>query len=144
MKTFADRVIEALAEHERLLQQVGLMKKQIGEHLKNCPVMLQSAVWSSNAEYNQFYDEKGLVKTHLWHAFNDLIDSDSGYGQCRMEYDDQENYLTDPWNDDTRCDHCYAAWRVIQDRKDVRQKLGSARRAIRALGKSAMKVAPCS
>jgi hypothetical protein len=57
-----------------------------------------------------------------------------------MSYDDQENYLTDPWNDDTRCEHCYAAWRLIQDRKEVRQQLGRVKRSLRQLGKSALKV----
>lgn len=133
------RFVIALANHERLLQQVGQMKKQIGAHLAECPVMKKAGDWKLSAhETKDLFDEKGLVKTHLWGAFNELIEG--SYGMVRMESDDQENYLTDPWNDDTRCDHCYAAWKVIQERKEVRQELGRARRALRQLGKSALKV----
>ena len=45
-----------------------------------------------------------------------------------------------PLNEKTRCEHCFAAWRLIQDRKEVRQKLGNAKRSLRQLGKSALKV----
>lgn len=137
---FETRVITALANHERLLQQVGQMKKQIGAHLAECPVMKKASDWNISAQdAKDVYDEKtGLVKTHLWGAFNELIEG--SYGMVRMDRDDQENYLTDPWSDETRCEHCYAAWRVIQERRDVRQELGSARRALRMLGKSALKV----
>lgn len=139
---FETRVITALANHERLLQQVGQMKKQIGAHLAECPVMKKANDWTISAHDSKgLYDEKtGLVKTHLWGAFNEL--TEGSYGMVRMDRDDQENYLTDPWCDETRCDHCYAAWRVIQDRRDVRQELGQARRALRMLGKSALKVVP--
>jgi hypothetical protein len=138
---FEARVITALANHERLLQQVGQMKKQIGAHLAECPVMKKASDWTLSAtETKDLFDEKGLVKTHLWGAFNELIEG--SYGMVRMDSDDQENYLTDPWCDETRCEHCYAAWRVIQERKEVRQELGRARRSLRQLGKSAMKVTP--
>jgi len=137
------RVITALANHERLLQQVGQMKKQIGAHLAECPVMKKANDWSISAQDSKdIYDEKtGLVKTHLWGAFNELVEGSHG-GMVRMNLDDQENYLTDPWCDETRCDHCYAAWRVIQDRRDVRQELGQARRTLRMLGKLALRVMP--
>ena len=136
------RIIASLANHERLLQQVGQMKKQIGENLLKCPVMIRvNSEDIGSAEWDSLYDQKGLVKTHLWAAFNTTIESDYG-GQIQMDRDDQENYLTDPWNDETPCEHCYAAWRVIQERKEVRQELGRARRSLRMLGKSALKVAP--
>lgn len=137
------RVITALANHERLLQRVSQMKKQIGAHLAECPVMKRANDWNISAQDSKdIYDEKtGLVKTHLWGAFNELVEGSHG-GMVRMNLDDQENYLTDPWCDETRCDHCYAAWRVIQDRRDVRQELGQARRTLRMLGKSALKVVP--
>lgn len=138
---FEARVIAALANHERLLQQVGLMKKQIGEHINACPIMKKAMDWDTpESERAELQDSKGMIKTHLWGAFNELIDG--SYGMVRMEVDDQENYLTDPWCDETRCDHCYAAWKVIQARKEVRQHLGRARRSLRQLGKSALKVAP--
>lgn len=139
--TLESKVVAALANHERLLQQVGQMKTQITENLLKCPVMISANTMEyGTEEWNKLYDQKGLIKTHLWGAFNELIEG--SWGMVRMDRDDQENYLTDPWCDETRCEHCYAAWKVIQDRKDVRQKLGSARRAIRQLGKSAMKVSP--
>lgn len=89
-------------------------------------------------EYYGLMDQKGLVKTHLWEAFNETVESDYG-NQVSMNSDDQEIHLTE---EDTGCEHCYAAWRVIRDRREVRQKLGSARRALRMLGKSALKVLP--
>ena len=136
---FESRVITALANHERLLQQIGQMKKQITAHLSECPVMKK--VNSLDIPLNEYYglmDQKGLVKTHLWEALNETVESDYG-NQVSMNSDDQEIHLTE---EDTGCEHCYAAWRVIQDRREVRQELGSARRALRMLGKSALKVQP--
>lgn len=139
MKTFEERVVAALAQHERLLQQIGAIKKQISKHLTECPVMKRVMDPDiGQLEYDGLISDKGLVKTHLWEAFNETIESDYG-NQVQMQYDDQEIHLTE---EDTGCEHCYDAWREIQDRKGVRQELGAARRAIRALGKSAMKVAP--
>ncbi|QLG93739.1 hypothetical protein HZF02_18055 [Pseudomonas yamanorum] len=136
---FQTRVITALANHERLLQQVAQMKKQIGAHLADCPAMKKANDPDTiGDDYYALIDQKGLVKTHLWEAFNNTVESDYG-NQVLMSYDDQEIHLTE---EDTGCEHCYAAWRVIQYRKDVRQELGRARRALRMLGKSALKVAP--
>ena len=133
------RVMSALANHERLLQQVSQMKKQIGAHLAECPVMQKAGDWTLSAEQTKdLYDEKMRVKTHLWEAFNETVESDYG-NQVLMGYEDQEIHLTE---EDTGCEHCYAAWTVIQERRDVRQELGRARRALRMLGKSALKVVP--
>lgn len=141
--SLAEKVIASLANHERLMQQVGVMKIQIGKHIEACPVSEKLSVHYAGIEkHDELIDKKtGRAKTHLWHAFNDLVEHDSGYGMSHMSYDDQENYLTDPWNDETRCEHCFAAWRLIQDRKEVRQELGKAKRSLRQLGKSALKVA---
>jgi hypothetical protein len=134
---FETRVITALANHERLLQQVGQMKKQIGAHLAECPVMKKANHPDTiGDDYYALIDQKGLVKTHLWEAFNETVESDYG-NPILMDRDEQQDYLA---QEDIGCEHCYAAWRVIQDRKDVRQELGSARRALRMLGKSALKV----
>lgn len=134
---FETRVITALANHERVLQQVGQMKKQIGAHLAECPVMKKANDWNISAQDSKdLYDEKMLVKTHLWGAFNETVEGDYG-NPVLMDRDEQQDYLA---QDDTGCEHCYAAWQVIQDRRDVRQELGRARRALRMLGKSALKV----
>jgi len=140
--TLEQKIIASLANHERLMQQVGVMKAQIGKHIDACPVSQKLSIHYAGGEnQDELIDRAtGRAKTHLWYAFNDLIEHDSGYGMSHMSYDDQENYLTDPWNDDTRCEHCYAAWRLIQDRKEIRQELGNAKRSLRQLGKSALKV----
>ena len=136
---FESHVITALANHERLIQQIGQMKRQISAHLAECPVMKKiNSPDIATDEYYGLMDQKGLVKTHLWEAFNETVESDYG-NQVRMHSDDQEIHLTEEY---TGCEHCYAAWRVIRDRREVRQELGSARRALRMLGKSAMKVMP--
>ena len=136
---FETRVITALANHERLLQQIGQMKKQITAHLARCSVMKKVNTPDIPAdEYYGLMDQKGLIKTHLWEAFNETVESDYG-NQVSMNSDDQEIHLTE---EDTGCEHCYAAWRVIRERREVRQQLGSARRALRMLGKSALKVQP--
>lgn len=133
------RVLIALANHERLLQQIGQMKKQITAHLAECPVMKKvNSPDIATDEYYGLMDQKGLVKTHLWEAFNETVESDYG-NQVSMNSDDQEIHLTE---EDTGCEHCYAAWRVIRSRREVRQELGSARRSLRMLGKSALKVMP--
>lgn len=136
---FGVKALVALATHEDLMQRVAVMKVQIGKHIQACPVSEKLSIhYAGLANHDALIDEKtGRAKTHLWHAFNDLVDHDSGYGKAHMSLDDQENYLTDPWDDESRCEHCYAAWKLIQERKEVRQQLGIAKRSIRALGKVA-------
>ena len=136
---FETRVITALANHERLLQQIGQMKKQIGAHLAECPVMKKvNHPDTIGDDYYALIDQKGLVKTHLWDAFNETVEGDYGSPQL-LDRDEQQDFLAD---EDTGCEHCYAAWRVIQERRDVRQELGCARRSLRMLGKSALKALP--
>lgn len=136
---FETRVITALANHERLLQQVGQMKKQIGAHLAECPVMKTVNNPDTNQRvFDGLIDQKGLVKTHLWDAFNETIEGDYGSPNL-LDRDEQQDFLVD---EETGCEHCYAAWQVIQARRDVRQELGNARRSLRMLGKSALKVVP--
>lgn len=137
-QSFEARVVVALAKHEVLLQQLGQMKKQISAHLAECPVMKTINHPDTTGEaYYALMDQKGLVKTHLWEAFNETVESDYG-NQVLMDSDDQEIHLTE---EDTGCEHCYAAWLVIRKRRDIRQELGCVRRSLRMLGKSAIKVA---
>ncbi|WP_406833795.1 hypothetical protein [Pseudomonas asiatica] len=137
---FEARVIASLANHERLLQQNATMKKQVSKHLNDCPIQKRALDWDTpECERYELQDGKGRIKTHLWQAFNRQVAG--AWGPILMDPDEQENYLTDPWNDESRCEHCHAAWKLIQARKEVRQELGKAKRSIRMLGKSALKIA---
>lgn len=138
--TFEAKVIASLANHERLLQQNADMKKQISKHLNGCPIQKKALDWDTpESERYELQDGKGRIKTHLWQAFNREIAG--AWGSIPMDPDEQENYLTDPWNDESRCEHCHAAWKLIQARKEVRQELGKARRSLRMLGRSAVRIA---
>lgn len=137
---FEARVIASLVNHERLLQQNATMKAQVSKHLNDCPIQKKALDWDTpETERYELQDDKGRIKTHLWQAFNSEVAG--AWGPILMDPDEQENYLTDPWNDETRCEHCYAAWKLIQARKQVRQELGKAKRSLRMLGKSALKIA---
>jgi hypothetical protein len=122
----AERMIEALARHERAMQHLAEIKDQIGNSLRQCPIEIQvQGLWQSIVETGHLFDEKGRTKTHLWHALNGRGDGDV------------IEYLAD---DETGCPHCAKAFALILQRKDARQELGVARRLIRHYGKLALAV----
>ncbi len=130
----AEKMIAALARHERAHQAVAGFKVRIGDALALCPVSVKYAE-QADLPYSEFrteamLDNRGYVMTHLNDALTET--SDDGYGLDAEEIND---YLHD---EDTGCEHCLQAWRHIIERKAARQELGNARRLIRFYGKQAM------
>lgn len=128
-----ERMIEALARHERAIQAVASLKTKIGEELSKCSVEAElERRWKDTGYPGELVDSKVYTKTHLWEALNERA-GDGGYGERGLNAGEIVEHLAD-----SECQHCMAAWELIQQRKDARQELGIARRLIRHYGKKAL------
>jgi|SRR5690625_364393 len=125
------RCIHALADHEHYLSAEQGITKRIAELIDSCELPKKKNKYGL-VECDT--DEKGRSKTHLWEAYNADTECDSGYGMRRYSPDEVEQYLAE-----SECRHCISAYRLIQQRKNIRKELGRARRSIRRLGKESVK-----
>lgn len=155
MKTFAERVIEALARHERAAGELGKIKKRIVAELEKCPITVEAYGCSSidspglsmnnvsQKDFDRLWDGS-RVRHHL-HQVLQLTYHD-GYEydrerkldawEIRAELEGEGESVSDAY----QCPHCLAAWSLIERRKEVRREFGIAKRSLRALGKTALKV----
>lgn len=144
---FATRVITALARHERAAGEIGVIKKAISDALEKCPITIQaneqSSIFSSQSypqEESKLWDGTRVMH-HLHNVLQLTIDTGSGYGgERKLDADEIREELSGFSDDVNACPHCLAAWDLIIKRKEVRHELGNAKRALRNLGKTAMKV----
>lgn len=156
MKTFADRVIEALARHERAAGELGKIKKGIVAELEKCPITIEAYGASSidspglsssvsQKDFDRLWDGS-RVRHHLHQALQLTYNDGGEYDrerkldawEIRAELEGEGEHVADAY----QCQHCLAAWALIERRKEVRREFGIAKRALRALGKTAIKVAP--
>lgn len=70
------------------------------------------------------------------HQVGTTASANRGHGYpVRLDMREIADYLADA----DECEHCRRAWALILKRKEVRQELGAAKRAIRSLGRAALK-----
>jgi glutaredoxin len=129
------KFIGALARHERAQQEVKRLKGAIGDAVSKCPIDLLASQESDMFD-EELFDNRGRTKNHLWRAFREVTD-DGFFSPRSLNSGEITYYLKDA---ETGCPHCLEAWRLIQQRKVARQELGIAKRALRTLGKSAIKM----
>lgn len=155
MSKFAERVISALARHERAAAELGQIKKGIVTELEKCPITIEaykkcsvgtfSDGYTSQEDYERLW-EGSRVRHHLHQVLQATTENDREFGPDRKlhDYEIRAELEGLGFDDDQphQCPHCLAAWLLIERRKQVRQEFGIAKRAIRALGKTALKVAP--
>ena len=117
------------------MQEVAILKRDIGQALAACPVSVELSRWeTSNARRDELTDPNGRPKTHIWGALNFTDIGCHGY-PVRLDLNEIADFLADA----DECEHCQRAWALILKRKEVRQELGAAKRAIRSLGRAALK-----
>lgn len=151
--TFESRVITALARHERAAAELGCIKKGIVAELEKCPITVEAYRNSdlncdflnvSEEDHKRLWDGS-RVRHHLHLALQFTTENDREYGPDRKLYDYEIRAELEGlgFDDDQphACPHCLAAWLLIERRKEVRRELGVAKRVLRQLGKSALKVA---
>lgn len=152
-KDFGSRVIAALARHERAAGELGCIKKGIVKELEKCPVTIEAYQNSdlncdflnvSEEDHKRLWDGS-RVRHHLHMALQALTDDGGDYDRERKlhDYEIRAELEGLGYDDDQphECPHCLAAWALIERRKVVRKEFGTAKRVLRALGKSALKVA---
>ena len=132
----SDRALEVIIRYERAAQHVALLRKQIGEAINRCSVSEQVRELHSQGNYREA-DKlvDGLrEKTHLYLALTAKEPCDSGYGEAKLD-----EYGVQVWLEDDGCEHCIEAWRLICERRQARAEYGIAKRAIRAVGRGAIR-----
>jgi hypothetical protein len=152
--TFESRVIAALARHERAAGELGRIKKGIVAELEKCPITIEAYQNSdlncdflnvSEEDHKRLWDGS-RVRHHLHETLQVTTDDGGDYDRERKlhDYEIRAELEGLGYDDDQphACPHCLAAWILIERRKDVRHELGVAKRSLRQLGKSALKVMP--
>ena len=131
----SEKALAAIIRQERALQEVARLKREIGQALAACPVSVELSRWeTSNARRAELTDQNGRDKNHIWQALNFTDIGCHGY-PVRLDIREIADFLADA----DECEHCQRAWSLILQRKIVRQELGAAKRAIRSLGRAALK-----
>lgn len=152
MKTFEERVIAALVRHEQAAGELSRIKKGIVKELEKCPITIEAY---GNSDLNCDFlnvseeDHKRLwdgsrVRHHLHKVLNSVSHDGGEYDRERKLYDYEIRAWLEGYSEEEdqpyACPHCLAAWALIERRKEVRKEFGIAKRAIRGLGKTAIKV----
>ena len=126
MKSNAEKSLELIIQVERLNQEYKVISEKIGKHTSDC--------WESKLNTNSFTAtiiEPCLVE---WLERKFAID----HNFCPVtgrEYEIKIPYWTAPQKTDSDCPHCYAALKLIEDRKLLKNKRGRVKALITKLAK---------
>jgi len=130
----ADKYLAAIVRHERAAQANSRLSHEIGDALAKCPVNVELGQWeTTNARRAELTAQDGRSKTHVWMALNFTDIGCHGY-PVRLHMDEIADFLAE----DPVCEHCQQAWQLVLQRKQVREELGNAKRAIRSIGRAAL------
>lgn len=130
----ADKYLAAIVRHERAAQANARLGREIGDALAKCPVNVEIGQWETlNARRAELTTQDGRSKTHVWMALNFTDIGSHGY-PVRLHMEEIADYLAE----DPVCEHCQQAWQLILQRKQIREELGNAKRAIRNMGRAAL------
>lgn len=131
-----DRALNAIIRYEQAARTLADLQKQIGVALSRCSVNIEldKALAASPQRDTSKLLVGDRVRTHLHEALTVEEPCDSGYGNRRLLGDE-----IGVWLEDSECAGCIEAWRLIVERKKVRQEFGIAKRVIRSIGRSAIK-----
>lgn len=128
--------LAAVIRYEVAAASVSGFAKLIGAALEECSVSKEMAVHGESGNtraWDRLMDGK-YVNTHLHQAFTMDFSPGHEYGDSLMRDAELE-----AWLEDEGCEHCLRAYRLIQERRAARKEFGIAKRAIRAIGKRAIK-----
>lgn len=130
----ADKYLAAIVRHERAAQENARLSREIGDALSKCPINVELGRWeTSSARRAELTAQDGRSKTHVWMALNFTDIGSHGY-PVRLHMDEISDFLAE----DPICEHCQQAWQLVLQRKQCREELGNAKRAIRTIGRAAL------
>lgn len=149
-----ERAIAAIIRYESAAAELTKIKKGIVAELESCPITIEA--YQGNGIHGGFVeiskaDEKRLwdgsrVRHHLHEVLQVTTDDGGDYDRERKLRDDEIRAELEGYGDHVadayKCEHCLAAWMLIERRKVIRKEFGTAKRVLRQLGKSALKVMP--
>ncbi|MDH0335165.1 hypothetical protein [Metapseudomonas otitidis] len=132
-----EKYLAAIVRHEKAKQAIRSVTREIGNALSQCE--LDRAALKD--PYNKELWDEGFrhPKTHLWMAMQHREPSSCGWGEVPLCEDGMLDSLSE--GSSYECPHCHEAYRLIAQRKKLREELWRARLSIRALGRAALKEA---
>ncbi|WP_440466899.1 hypothetical protein ACKI1H_27115 [Pseudomonas sp. YH-1] len=129
-----DKYLAAIVRHERAAQANTRLSREIGEALAKCPVNVELGKWeTTQTRRAELTAQGGRSKTHVWMALNFTDIGSHGY-PVRLHMEEIADFLAE----DPVCEHCQRAWQLVIQRKQTREELGNAKRAIRNIGRAAL------
>lgn len=135
----AERALAAIARYERAAGELGAIKKGIVAELEKCPITIQA--WEEFSDKSPLWDN-GRVNHHLHRALNMYTCDDYDREVKLQDYEIRYELEGDGEDETLKCEHCLAAWALIERRKLARREFGQAKRLVRALGKLAIQAEP--
>jgi hypothetical protein len=148
-----ERAIAALVRYERAAAELARIKKGIVTTLEKCPTTIEAYENNNlNCDFLNVREEDherlwdgSRVRHHL-HEVLQLTYHDGGEYDPERKLDDYEiRAALEGYSEDEsqpyKCEHCLAAWLLVERRKLARREFGCAKRTVRAIGKTAIKQA---
>lgn len=114
MKSKAEKALEACKEYDRLMNEIHMNTKTIGDGLDYC---------------TRIPELPEGVKSHVQEVFAGYIGGDWEPTHYHYTEDKALEIIGD-------CAGCLRAYKAVQERKANKKKLGAIKRTIRALGRS--------
>ena len=118
-----EKALHACKEYDRLMTEIAMNKKTIGDGLSYCTRMVIKPGYFDPALPNG-------VKSHVQEVFSGFIGGD---WEPELHYYSESKALEIV----SECAGCLRAYKAVQERKANRKKLGAVKRAIRMIGRAA-------
>lgn len=126
MKTNAEKSLDLIIKVEKLNHEFKLLSDQIGKHTSDC--------WSEKLNLAAIHGN--AVEPCLTDWLERKFEHD--YNNCPVtgrEYEVKTPYWTAPQMTEKDCPHCYAALKLIEQRKLLKQERGRVKAQITKLAK---------
>ncbi len=135
----AERALSAIVRYEIAAATASKITKEIRDAINGCPIFMEAIESENPGQDTMTLWDGNRVKSHLYHCYRETTGSEGDvYSERYLSRDEQQEYLSSV---ETGCPECLRAWRLILERKDARIEFGIAKRAIRTIGKAAIKAA---
>ena len=134
----AERAIAAIARYELAAADLDSIKKGIVAELEKCPITIEAFSDSGMESFDRGHSllwDGTRPNTHLHRALQ-MYTCDDYDREVKLQ-DYEIRYELEGYGEDEtlKCEHCLAAWALIERRKLARREFGQAKRLVRALGK---------
>lgn len=141
----AERAVAAITRYERAAADLTRIKRAIVAELDKCPITIEAMSDSGMEHFDRGHSmlwDGTRPNTHLHRALQMYTCDDYDREVKLQDYEIRYELEGDGEDETLKCEHCLAAWALIERRKLARQEFGQAKRLVRALGKQAIQAEP--